>query len=228
VAVECRRHEADRDWSALAQCAGQLRPLDPKLAAELATRAAEEVRSAPHVAAAQAALRGGALKQAKAEVDQVCPGSVDCADLKRAYDAAEARAIDALATQLDGVKDASCAAYNQVLVRYRASGPTRAAQEALRRVPCVTQPACDSDALVARGGQQFAAGQLAESLASYEAAFACKHEPATLQKAFVVACNLRDLAKAKSYWKRLTPQLRSSALGVCVRNGLDEATLRAP
>jgi tRNA A-37 threonylcarbamoyl transferase component Bud32 len=140
VAAECRRHQADRDGSALAQCAGQLRPLDPKLAVELATRAAEEVRSAPHVAAAQVALRGGALKQAKAEIDQVWPGSVDCADLKRAYDAAEAQAIDALATQLDSVKDASCAAYNQVLARYRAFGPPRVAEEAVRRVPCKPVP----------------------------------------------------------------------------------------
>jgi hypothetical protein len=136
VAAECRRHQADRDWSAFAQCASQLRPLAPELAAELAIRAAEEARSAPHVAAARAALRGGALRQAKAEVDQVWPGSVDYADLKRAYAAAEAQAIDALATQLGSVKDASCAAYNQVLARYRAPDPPRVVQEAVRRVPC--------------------------------------------------------------------------------------------
>ena len=77
-------------------------------------------------------------------------------------------------------------------------------------------------------GQQFSAGQLAQSLASYEAAYACRPAPALLQKAFVVACNLRDVARAKSYWKRLSPQLRSSALGVCVRNGIDETGLNAP
>jgi serine/threonine-protein kinase len=136
VAAECRRHQADRDWSALAQCASQLRPLAPELAAELAIRAAEEARSAPHVAAARAALRGGTLRQAKAEVDQVWPGSVDHADLKRAYAAAEAQAIDALATELGSVKDASCAAYHQVLAKYRAPDPPRVVQEAVRRVPC--------------------------------------------------------------------------------------------
>jgi hypothetical protein len=108
--------------------------------------------------------------------------------------------------------------------------------EATRRGPTAhaplpeghARPACDADAFVARGGQQFAAGQLAEALASYEAAYACRREPAQLQKVFVVACNLRDLAKVKSYWKRLSPQLRSSALAVCVRNGIDEATLSTP
>jgi tetratricopeptide (TPR) repeat protein len=93
---------------------------------------------------------------------------------------------------------------------------------------CVARPACDADALVTRGGQLFASGRLAESLACYEAAYACRPEPAQLLKAFVVICNLRDLAKAKSYWKRLTPQLRSSALGVCIRNGIDEARLNTP
>jgi serine/threonine-protein kinase len=64
--AECRRSQTDRNWTALAQCADQLRPLDPRLAAELGTRAAEEARSAPHVVAARAALSDGTLKQARA------------------------------------------------------------------------------------------------------------------------------------------------------------------
>src|SRR4051812_19316781 len=79
VAADCRRFQADRNWTLLAQCAVQLRPLDPKLAAELATRAAQEASSSPHIAAARAALDDGELKRAKAEVDQVWPDSVDSA-----------------------------------------------------------------------------------------------------------------------------------------------------
>jgi hypothetical protein len=43
-----------------------------------------------------------------------------------------------------------------------------------------------------------------------------------------MACNLRNTAKAKTYWKRLSPQLRTQAVGTCVRNGITEATLNAP
>jgi serine/threonine-protein kinase len=146
VVADCRRSEADRNWPALAQCAVQLRLLDPRLAAEFGTRAAEEARSAPHVAAAQAALSDGALKQAKAEIDQVWSDAVDDAELQRAYAAAEAQEIDALATQLDSMKDASCAAYNQLLTEYSASDPPRVVQEATRRVPCKVLPKCDADA----------------------------------------------------------------------------------
>lgn len=225
--TECRSYQAARQWSALEQCADRLQPLDPARAAELKARAAEEARSAPHALAVQAALRGKHLKRAKVELDQVWPESIDYASLKRAYDSAEFQEIDTLAIRLDSVKDASCAAYNQLLATERATNPSHVIAEATRRVRCIA-PACDADALVARGGQQFAASQLVESLASYEAAYACRHEPAQLQKAFVVACNLRDLAKAKSYWKRLSPQLRSSAFSVCVRNGIDETMLGTP
>ncbi len=226
--TECRGYQAARQWSALEQCADRLQPLDPAQATELKARAVGEARSAPHVLAAQAALRGKHLKQARAELDQVWAESIDYSSLKRAYDSAESQEIDTLATQLDSVKDASCAAYNQMLATERSTNPPRVIAEASRRVRCVARPACDADALVARGGPQFAAGQLAEALASYEAAYACRREPSILQKAFVVVCNLRDLARAKSYWKWLSPQLRSAALGVCVRNGIDEAMLSTP
>ena len=225
--TECRGYQAARQWPALEQCADRLQSLDPTRATELKTRAVEEARSAPHVLAAQAALRGKHLKQARAELDQVWAESIDYASLKRSYDGAESQEIDTLATQLDSVKDASCAAYNAMLATERATNPPRVIAEASRRARCVA-PTCEADALVARGGQLFAASQLVESLASFESAYACRPKLAVLQKAFVVACNLRDLAKVKSYWKRLSPQLRSSALGVCVRNGIDEATLGTP
>jgi hypothetical protein len=225
--TECRSYQAARRWPALEQCADRLQPLDSARATELKARAVEEARSAPHVLAVQAALRSKNLKQARAELDQVWAESVDYLGLQRAYDSAESQEIDALATQLDSVKDASCTAYNQLLATERATNPPHVITAATRRVRCI-RPACDPAPLVTRGGQQFAAGHLADSLASYEAAYACQPEPALLQKAFVVACNLRDLARAKSYWKRLTPRLRTAALGVCVRNGIDETALKVP
>jgi serine/threonine-protein kinase len=139
LAAECRRFQDSRAWALLAQCAVQLRPLVPRLAAELATRAEQELRSAPHIAAARSAMDDGALKRAGAELEQVWPSSVDTADLRRAYDAAEAQEIDALATQLDSVKDATCEAYNQLLAEYSASDPPRVTAEATGRVSCTVR-----------------------------------------------------------------------------------------
>jgi protein kinase-like protein len=119
--TECRSYQAARQWSALEQCADRLQPLDPARATEFKARAVEEARSAPHVLAVQAALRGKHLKQARAELDQVWVESIDYISLKRAYDSAESQEIDTLATHLDSVKDASCAAYNQLLATERAT-----------------------------------------------------------------------------------------------------------
>jgi hypothetical protein len=70
--------------------------------------------------------------------------------------------------------------------------------------------------------------QLAESLASYEAAYSCRPGVTLLQKQFVVVCNLQNIAKARSLWKRLPPAMRNQALGVCVRNGITAETLNTP
>jgi tRNA A-37 threonylcarbamoyl transferase component Bud32 len=227
IEAECRRHQVDRNWPALAQCADKLRPLAPKLAAEFATRAAEEARSAPHVAAAQAALRDRALKRAKAEIDQVWPGSVDCADLKRAYDTAEAQEIDALAMQLKSVKDASCEAYDQLLAKHRVSGPPRIALEAARRVECKAPPRCNADALEAKARALFNQDKYPEALKSYDAAYACKPAQKLLQSALIVACNMRDKVVARSYWKQLSSDLRSQSLATCVNNGITAAALNS-
>jgi serine/threonine-protein kinase len=217
LTAECRRYEAERNWQALAQCAGKLQSLDAELAAQLS-----------HVAAARTALRDGALKRAKAEIDQVCPRSVDCADLQRAYAAAEAQAIDALATQLGSAKDASCSAYNQLVAKYRASDPPRVVQEATRRVPCKTPPRCDADALGAQGRALFNKNKYEDALDAYDKAYACRPDPALLQGAFVVACNMRNKPEARSYWVQLSAAARAQALGVRVSNGITEKALNLP
>jgi serine/threonine protein kinase len=138
--AECRGYQVDRKWGELAQCADKLKPLDPKRAAELRTRATEEARSSPRVAGVAAALQDKNLKQAKAELDQVWTESVEYAKIKSAYDTAEAQAIDDLVARLGRVKDASCEAYNQLLAKERAVNPASVTTEAARRSPCASAP----------------------------------------------------------------------------------------
>lgn len=42
------------------------------------------------------------------------------------------------------------------------------------------------------------------------------------------ACNLRNAAKSKSYWKRISPAMRTPVSNICVRNGITEEDLNAP
>jgi serine/threonine protein kinase len=226
--TKCREHAANRKWNQLAQCAEQLAPLDPKRSAELRTQALEEARSEPHTAAVKAALHDSSLKRAKTELDQIWTRSLEYAPLKRSYDIAEAQVIDTLAIQLDSLKDSSCRAYNQLLDKERPINPPHVLAEATRRIPCTPPKRCDTDALTEMGRKQFVVGHLPESLAAYEAAYACSPTPPLILKTFVVACNLRNLAKARSYWKQLSSEKRTQALVTCVRNDITEAMLNTP
>ena len=136
LAARCRDLQLARKWPELARCADELKPLDPEHAKLLATRAFEEARSAPHIAAVQAAMHDNRLRRAKTELNLIWTGSVDFPDLKRTYERAEAQEIDVLATQLDSVLDASCDAYHQLLSQQSALDPPRVVAEAVRRVPC--------------------------------------------------------------------------------------------
>jgi hypothetical protein len=225
--AECRGYQVDRKWAELAQCAAKLKPLDPKRAAELGTRAAEEARSAPRIEAIEAALRDKDLKRAKSELDQVWAESVEHAQIKRTYEVAEAQAITALAAQLERVRAPGCQAYNELLEKQRAVEPEHVTVEAARRMPCPTAK-CDADALAAKGLKQFSDERLGEALASFEMAFTCNPDPSHLQKMLLITCKLGNLAKARSYWKRLSPALRTPVMSVCVGHGFTEERLKAP
>ena len=66
---------------------------------------------------------------------------------------------------------------------------------------------------------------VAAGLASWEAAWACKQDPNYAEKAFIIACNLPNQAKAKTNWRRMTAAMKQRALMICVRNGISEEML---
>jgi hypothetical protein len=91
--------------------------------------------------------------------------------------------------------------------------------------PAPPAPACDAAGLAEKGRDQYAIGQLAAALQSFEQAYACKADAAIAEKAFVVACNMVSAPKARLFWKRLSPALRQRAIAICVRNGITEDML---
>jgi len=227
--ARCQGYETARQWAELERCADELRPLDAERAAGLKLRAQQGIQSAFRAAAVEAALRDGNLKRAKAELEYIRPDSAEHADITRRYVLAEDQAIGELAAELARVKDATCKKYNALLEKERTLKPARVTEEAARRTTCSPPPAkCNADALAQQGRVQMAAGQLEEALASYEAAYTCQPVPTRALRPLTIACTSRNLAKARSYWKQLTPMMRNQTLGTCVKNGISAAALNAP
>ncbi len=226
--ARCRKLEEARGWTELEQCARELEPLSPQRAAELRNRAVKETETAARITAFEAALRARNLRRAELELNKVWPDSVSHPELKGKYEAAETQAIAELAADLESVKDSGCEEYQALLAKAKTSQPSRVATEAARRTPCKPQARCDADALAEKGREQHASNQLAAALASFEQAYSCSRKPTLAQKAFVVACNMHSLSKARLHWKQLSPALRTQAIGTCVRNGITEAQLNAP
>jgi hypothetical protein len=224
----CRALETERKWAELERCADELKRFDPDRAAALRNRAMRETKSASRVAAVEAALRRNNLKRAKAELEYVWPESVEHEDIKRKYVLAEAQAIGDLAAELARVRDADCKKYNALLKKEQARKPEQVAEEAARRTPCTPPPKCDAAALAREAQAHLEAGERVASFMSHEAAYACDPTPARALKAFTLACNLRNVDRARAYWKQLAPAVRTKASGACARNGITKATLSAP
>jgi len=113
----------------------------------------------------------------------------------------------------------------------QAAQPEAQATSQPQPAPQQTKPApttCNSGALAAKGQQLYSVGMFAAALATYELAWACKPDPDYATKAFILACNVPNAAKAKLFWKRISPARRQQAIGICIRNGITEAQLTAP
>jgi hypothetical protein len=105
--------------------------------------------------------------------------------------------------------------------------PAAAAAGVTRLEPSRPPPKCDAAALAEAGRRQDALGQRARALASFEAAFACVPQLAYAEQAFVLSCNLSDLAKARQLWKAMPAASRERTLGACARNRITKWMLES-
>jgi len=230
--VECLRYRADQKWDDLDSCADRLKSSNAALAKELKARASLETKAVPRVTAFENAIKDRNLKRAKAELDALA-NVTNYTKLKQRYEQAENTAIQDMVSRLERAKDGDCKEYNQIVLQERQSKPPRVAAEATRQVACkpaaaAPPSACNHEELARQGAEQYSASQLAAALASYDAAWQCKQELDYAVKSFVIACNLQSQAKAKQYWRRLTPEKKQRAMTICIRNGITEDMLNAP
>jgi pSer/pThr/pTyr-binding forkhead associated (FHA) protein len=232
--VECLRYQSDQKWDDLDACADRLKTVSPAAAKKLKERAVLETRAVPRITAFEAALKDKNLKRARAELESLA-GVISHAKLKQRYEQAEDAAVRELVGKLQAAKDADCKQYNQLLSQERAAKPPNVAAEAARQVKCTVQTAttpppagCNADELAEKGKDQYAQGQLAAALSSYEAAAACKPDVQYTEKSFIIACNIPNVAKAKLYWKRMPPDRKQRTLMICMRNQITEEILNGP
>jgi pSer/pThr/pTyr-binding forkhead associated (FHA) protein len=228
--IECRKYQSDGNWADLDACAERLKAANSPAWKELKNRAVLETKAGPRINAFEVALRERNLKNAKAELDKIPNAATSYAKLRSKYDQAEAEAIREVAVKLERVNSGDCKEYNVILQQERQSKPPRVAAEAARQVKCspATAPPCNHEELAEKGKDQFGAGQLAAALSSWEAAWNCKQDPAYAEKAFIIACNLPNVGKAKLFWKRMSSTMKQRALMICVRNQITEDMLNAP
>ena len=235
--IECLRYQADQKWADLDACADQLKATNPTLAKELKARATLETKAVPRINAFEAAMRDKNLKRAKSELDAL-QNAASYRKLKQLYEQAEDAAIRDLATRLERAKEPDCKKYNQLVQQEKVAKPPRVATEATNQVKCTPaataaqapKPAssCNATTFANKGGEQYASGQLAAALSSFEQAWACKQDSSYADKAFIIACNLPNLAKARLFWKRMPQPSRARAVMICVRNGITEEQLNGP
>ncbi len=91
-------------------------------------------------------------------------------------------------------------------------------------------PPCDAVALKASGDRAAADGNYAAALTSFEGALACKADPQLEKVAYMVACQAKNVVKAKLHFGRVPATTRTSLRQICIRNGimLDDPPPPAP
>jgi hypothetical protein len=80
---------------------------------------------------------------------------------------------------------------------------------------------CDAKALEEKGIDAFGVGNHAQALAAFEQALACNPGDARLVKlSFMASCELKDLPKARTFWRQLAANERATLVQLCMRSGI--------
>jgi tetratricopeptide (TPR) repeat protein len=86
--------------------------------------------------------------------------------------------------------------------------------------------ACDAAVSIEKGTDAMGAGQYAAALASYEQALAC--DPTSdhaIRLAYFASCKIRDVPKARAYWRKLSAADQTGLLPMCLQQGISRDDL---
>ena len=89
----------------------------------------------------------------------------------------------------------------------------------------VVAPACNADDLLAAGTAAVARGDHAVAVQSYDQALKCKYDVHTLQLSFMAACRANKVDYARKYWKRMSSDMKSHLLQMCLHEHITQDQL---
>jgi len=86
-------------------------------------------------------------------------------------------------------------------------------------------PACNADDLLAAGTAAVARGDHSVAVQNYDAALKCKYDVHTLQLSFMAACRANKVDYARKYWKRMSSDMKSHLLQMCLHEHITQDQL---
>jgi hypothetical protein len=92
--------------------------------------------------------------------------------------------------------------------------------ECCAKLRALAEGNCDAMASRTRGEELSNTGMHAAALEAFEESLACAPSPEVMRRAFMAACNSRNVAKAKQYYAGLSEQDRSRLSQICIRYGI--------
>jgi pSer/pThr/pTyr-binding forkhead associated (FHA) protein len=90
---------------------------------------------------------------------------------------------------------------------------------------CVVQAACNAEDLLTAGTAAVARGDHSVALQQYDAALRCKYDVHTLQLSFMAACRSNKVDFARKYWRRMSPDMKSHLLQMCLHEHITQEQL---
>jgi hypothetical protein len=89
-----------------------------------------------------------------------------------------------------------------------------------------TSSTCDADALEQKGINAEGVGQHAMAVADFEQALKCKPgDPRLVKLGFMASCELKSVAKARTFWRQLSDVDQTRLLQICIRGGITKDDL---
>jgi serine/threonine-protein kinase len=227
--AECKALLDKRAWVDANNCGTRLEKLDAGFGKTIRDRAVSEAKAEASLRVLGDALKEGNLKQARTTLDAIPETSVYRKAAQAKYDAAERSAVDSLVVELKQLAaQPTCKNFNTRLRQAEAVSGRQVADQARSQVKCSNSGPpppppgpCDFDELVQKANSMVASGNHAAALQAFEQAFKCKPEQRIVVRIFMEACNGRNAAKAKQYFKQLPPNRQRQLLQLCIRNGID-------
>lgn len=238
--LQCTRAQDAKNWTDLITCAEQLRTVDPAAGKKFYETAHAELKAESKLRELDEAKKTKDLGKARSAFDAIGNDSVYTVEAKGKYDELEAEIRGDYVTRLKryaGAKE--CKDFNQLLGQARKSlpGPTVDAikREAGTCTVVVATPdrnppkenkCANPDGNLDAGRTAMAEGNTSQALQQFEIAFNCKGDLNSLKLAFLAACKLKSVSKARVFYKKMNETTRNTwALGACANNGVYQKDL---